>query len=419
MPHLEKVPEHFFRDLIDTMNEAVWVWDEHERTIFANPKFCEIMEYTLDEMIGRESYDFWDKESATTVRNTNTTKRKQWVRSNYEGILLSKSRKKIPVLLSGSPIPGGWTVGIMTDLREYKKLQKKEKAISQAVGMASDCIFSYSQNGKITSWNKGAKTIFWYKLSELEASGISLLFPEESLENFTHPIDNFSQIRFHAVDKTGNALMISGAITSMSTDEEDHEYLFIGRDITRQIKIEEQIDKHCVKIRDAYTQIGLLQRQLDYIQDIIKFWRGQYWSRMNFYDFILRSILFISDSELVQLWKCDTKWNMTLDGAMGKIQILPTGTKKKYSGSATEYTINQGKSIKIVEPEKHGEFEQFSSIKSHHNIYGVMIIPLGRAENPIGVIEIYVSEAQSLDLFENSFIEDYISAIELVIKNAP
>ncbi len=59
------------------MNEAVWVGDENERTIYANPRFCEIMEYTLEEMLGRESYDFWDQESAETVRKTNTSKRKQ------------------------------------------------------------------------------------------------------------------------------------------------------------------------------------------------------------------------------------------------------------------------------------------------------------------------------------------------------
>lgn len=74
---IQNVPDHFFRDLIETMNEAVWVGDDQERTIYSNPRFCEIMEYTLEEMIGRESYEFWDPESAQTVRKTNQGKRKQ------------------------------------------------------------------------------------------------------------------------------------------------------------------------------------------------------------------------------------------------------------------------------------------------------------------------------------------------------
>ncbi len=418
---IASVPDHFFRDLVETMNEAVWVGDENERTVYANPKFCELMEYSLEEMIGRESYDFWDHESAETVRKTNAWKRKQWVRSSYEWLLLSKSGKKVPVLLSGSPVPGGGTVGIMTDMREYKRLQKKEKAISQAVSMANDCIFSYSSNGKVTSWNKWAKTIFGYKLSEIGEDGIRFLFPDEILSNFQNSVDNYSQIRFRWLDKQKNTLVLSGIITPIIYEWESHpsEYLFIGRDITRQINIEEQIDKHCVKIKDAYTQIWLLQRQLDYIQDIIKFWKGKNWSHMTFYDFILRSILFISDSELVHFWKCDTSGNMMLSGSMGKVQLFPTWTKKKYSKSATEYAILQWKSVKIIEPEKHGEFDQFSPIKPHHNIYGVMLIPLWTPENPFWVIEIYVSEKWSLDLFESSFIEDYVSAIELVIKSSP
>ena len=417
---MQNVPDHFFRDLVETMNEAVWVGDNQERTIYANPRFCEIMEYSLEEMIGRESYEFWDPESAETVRKTNQWKRKQGVRSSYHWVLVSRTGKKVPVILSGSPVPGGWTVGIMTDLTEYKKLQRKERAISQAISIASDCVFSYSPDGSIITWNRGAKTILGYKPHDIEGKNISLVFPEEQSDAFFRIIDNFSQTRFRAIDQAGNPIVLSGAITPIvsETDNTIIEYLFIGRDITRQINIEAQIDQHCLKIKDAYMQLGLLQRQLDYVQDIIKYWKGQYWSNMGFYDFILRSLFFISDSELVQLWMCDTKWNMILNGAMGKVQIFPVGTKKKYPWSATEYAIQQGRTLKIVEPEKHGEFEQFSPIKSHHHIYGVMIIPLGTLGSPIGAIEIYVSEEKSLELFENKFIEDYVSVIELVVKKS-
>ena len=57
-----------YTQLISFMNEAVWVWDKDEKTVYANPKFCEIMEYSLEEMIWRESYEFWDTVSAETVR---------------------------------------------------------------------------------------------------------------------------------------------------------------------------------------------------------------------------------------------------------------------------------------------------------------------------------------------------------------
>ena len=41
-----------YRRLVDHMNEAVWMGDKYERTMYVNPKFCELMGYTLDEVIG-------------------------------------------------------------------------------------------------------------------------------------------------------------------------------------------------------------------------------------------------------------------------------------------------------------------------------------------------------------------------------
>lgn len=53
------------------MSESIWIGDEHERTVYANPNFCRMVGYELDEIIGLESYIFWDEESANTVRNNN------------------------------------------------------------------------------------------------------------------------------------------------------------------------------------------------------------------------------------------------------------------------------------------------------------------------------------------------------------
>ncbi len=66
-----------FQGLLTHMNEAVWMGDDNERIIYANPKFCEIVEYSLEEMLGLESYVFWDKESAKTVKRVNNDDRKK------------------------------------------------------------------------------------------------------------------------------------------------------------------------------------------------------------------------------------------------------------------------------------------------------------------------------------------------------
>src|SRR3989338_2626141 len=78
MGKTRKLPSELrFKKLVEHMNEGVWMGDKNERTIYANPKFCQMTGYTLEEMIGKVSYDFWDEESAKRVRNINTGERKK------------------------------------------------------------------------------------------------------------------------------------------------------------------------------------------------------------------------------------------------------------------------------------------------------------------------------------------------------
>jgi PAS domain S-box-containing protein len=125
-----------FRRLVEHMNEAVWVGDRHELTVYANPKFCEIMEYSLEEMLGRPSYDFWTPESVKRVKQVNETDRASGVSSSYEGDLLTKSGKAIPVLLSGTPLPDGGTIGIMTDLREIRRKEAQVESLLNRFDLA-------------------------------------------------------------------------------------------------------------------------------------------------------------------------------------------------------------------------------------------------------------------------------------------
>lgn len=117
-----------YKRILDCMSESVWMWDAEENTIYANPNFCNLLWYTLEEMLGRKSYDFWDEESIRTVQKNNL-RRKKWETSKYEWLLKAKDWTLIPVFLSWTPVPGGWTVWIMTDLREVKSLRQVEEEL--------------------------------------------------------------------------------------------------------------------------------------------------------------------------------------------------------------------------------------------------------------------------------------------------
>lgn len=112
-----------YKKILDTMTESIWMGDENERTIYANPNFCNLLGYTLEEMLWKESYIFWDEESIKTVRRNNAM-RKDGAASKYEWLLKSKTGELIPVFLSGTPLSNGGTAGIMTDLREIEAVKQ-------------------------------------------------------------------------------------------------------------------------------------------------------------------------------------------------------------------------------------------------------------------------------------------------------
>lgn len=138
-PAFEKIGIDGFKMILNAMQECVWVGDENERTIYANPKFCQLLGYTLEEIIGEESYIFWDEESARTVQKNNEL-RKHGDASQYEGILKSKTGELVPVFLSGTPIPSGGTVGIITDLREINTLKRVEEELTKLNSLKDDFI---------------------------------------------------------------------------------------------------------------------------------------------------------------------------------------------------------------------------------------------------------------------------------------
>ena len=143
------------RALIDNMDLAAWMGDKDERTIYANQKFCELIECPLEEMIGKSSYGFWTPESAKKVRHVNATDRKKGINSSYEGELITRSGKIIPVRLNGTPLPDGATVGIMEDLREIRKKDEEIKRLFHDLVEGSPiATFVVNMDHKVVYWNK-------------------------------------------------------------------------------------------------------------------------------------------------------------------------------------------------------------------------------------------------------------------------
>jgi len=153
-----KKSEFQYRQIVETAQEGIWLIDAENRTTFVNKKMCEILEYTSDEMLGRENTFFMDdagKEAATETM----ARRKKGIAENIELRYLTKSGKYIWTNMSANPMldrKGNYegALGMVTNITEKKALE--------------DLLDKTNRLARIGSWEvdiiKG--TLFWSDITK-------------------------------------------------------------------------------------------------------------------------------------------------------------------------------------------------------------------------------------------------------------
>lgn len=121
--------EEWYRRLLKTMNEGFTIRDENTLFVYVNDKFCEMLEYMREELIGRKIEDFV-AHSDLAVLTKQLEKRKRGTRSTYELTWVRKNGKKLYTIMSAAPLfddagnfKGGF--GAMTDITPRKLAEKK------------------------------------------------------------------------------------------------------------------------------------------------------------------------------------------------------------------------------------------------------------------------------------------------------
>lgn len=98
------------------------------------------------------------------------------------------SRRKLCVTpkarVEGGPRLGAWAYFV--DTTSSEEVETKQALLSAIVESSDDAIITKNLNGLITSWNKGAESIFGYTEREALGKPISILIPEERIAEETY-----------------------------------------------------------------------------------------------------------------------------------------------------------------------------------------------------------------------------------------
>lgn len=268
--HLEN-----FKKIVAHVPAAIWMGDENERTVYANELFCNIVEYSLEEIIGLESYVFWTQESIDRVKKNNTL-RVKGESSVYEGDLKSKTGKIVPVRLTGIPLANGGTVGMMIDLREARSEQLEKESLRKLLDdnrllgeykhalEESTMILRYDAAGIIQYVNDAFCAASGYERRELVGNHYHMIVDEpEKVEKGRHDKiqSNFADAKvWHGVirnrRKDGSRLWTNTTVVPMrDANGQVTELLGVKMDITDQMEAE----------RKVQDQLSFLETMLDAI----------------------------------------------------------------------------------------------------------------------------------------------------------
>ncbi|MDY6843784.1 MAG: response regulator [Thermodesulfobacteriota bacterium] len=128
---LEK-SETRYHDLVSKMNEGFGVIDERGYLIFVNPRLCEMIEYSEHELVGIHLFELLDEDSKHIIRGE-LEKRLRGESSQYEVMWTTKAGKKLPTLMSASPIfENDIYQGSYAVITDFSKAKETERELAQS-----------------------------------------------------------------------------------------------------------------------------------------------------------------------------------------------------------------------------------------------------------------------------------------------
>jgi PAS domain S-box-containing protein len=125
--------EERYRNIVETVNEGIWIFDSDIKVTYANDKMAEMLGYSPEEIIGKPGAYFVDDEykKYTELR---TEKRKQGIDEVHENKLVRKDGSTLWVLVNSKSIFDtiGKFAGILAMLTDITERKHVEEALREA-----------------------------------------------------------------------------------------------------------------------------------------------------------------------------------------------------------------------------------------------------------------------------------------------
>ena len=245
-----------FKIIIEKIEEGVLLEDVEGLISFVNPRVTEILGYEKEELLGKHWSVIVPSEELEKFY-FESAKRPNGISSTYETSLLTKDRRRIPVIINSTPISsedGDYkrVLSVFTDIKKLKKaensLKRTEELNRMLVELSPDAITLTDLDANIVMVNKQAAVLLGYD-NQNELTGKStydLIAPNDHI----HALKNTKKIleqgiirneEYTMIRKDGSLLPAELSATFITDDlGSPIAYMATMRDITMRKKAQEE-----------------------------------------------------------------------------------------------------------------------------------------------------------------------------------
>lgn len=181
--------ENKFKSLLESAPEAIVIVNKDGIIELVNAQTEKLFCYPRNELVGKKI------ETLIPARfgNKHIKQRSDYfsnpvvwpMGADLELFGLCKNGNEVPVEISISPIhleDGNYVSAAIRDITARKEQEKIISEMATIIASSSDAIISKTLDGRILTWNKGAEKILGYAYAEIKGKHISVLFPQQLLQ---------------------------------------------------------------------------------------------------------------------------------------------------------------------------------------------------------------------------------------------
>jgi PAS domain S-box-containing protein len=366
-----KESEEKYRAIIEAVGragEGIIIIQDNEQGeaafVFVNDQFCQMSDYSQEELMGRSPWDFVPHE--VSVRLKDWYKRRHTGESlpgHYEAAGIRKDGAIVPLDLSIVTMPWQGNIATVLYLRDITERKKAEEALRESeekhrtyVENAPDGIFIVDSEARYVDVNGAACRMTGYSRDELLNMTIMQLAPSDTPPEV---FETFEKLKRNG--KTSSEIVIQrkdGSVIHASLDAvalSDGQYMAFCSDVTGRKKAEERL-----RISEKF------------LNSVIENTPNPMWIsdengtviRMNQ---ALRDLLKISDDEIVG------KYNVLKDTQVKEQGLLPLVTSVFEKGETVEFEIDY---VTIRE-------EQVQLSREVHKMLDIIISPVKDSQGKV------------------------------------